>query len=313
MVSYENFIVPDLYYDTFLKLCRIDFVNEYYKNNKRYPSSSEIEQIILNSKEKDSLKRRLYNEYCVTGKYPNTNITPNTPPPPSIQPEPDNENETFNDIPNNEIRYTTHNNEMLNPYSLRTGISSTNAFSAKLLQNTYENGVGIMKFDTDVTLIDNYAFYEDENLKTIILPATIETFGGTSFSKTGIEEIIFHPNSQIESINGFNSCKSLKKLNIPSIKIIGNSAFAGCENLNEIILPEEITEIKPLAFAGCRNVNSLTIKAENAPIIYDSTFENFGTNNDVNYLYIPKNAIGYFDKSWANILLDDCKFSINYF
>lgn len=89
MVNYENFIVPEWYYNVLLKQHRIDFIKEYYKSNQKYPTSSEIENVVLSNEEKERLKHRLYIEYCITETTPSIDITPNTPQTPSIQPEGD--------------------------------------------------------------------------------------------------------------------------------------------------------------------------------------------------------------------------------
>ena len=58
----------------------------------------------------------------------------------------------------------------------------------------------------------------------------------------------------------FTTNPYLKEVMIAStVKIIGKSAFAGCEGLREIILPEELTTIRVAAFGHCTMLKTINI------------------------------------------------------
>ena len=119
-----------------------------------------------------------------------------------------------------------------------------------------------------VKTIGNNAFSGCENLKEIELPEGIESIGANAFSGTGITSLTIPASlksgyasagmiamgaySMVEDSNIkevtfaegtkkipdkiFFNCSTLEKVNLPdSVELIGREAFAGCENLSDII------------------------------------------------------------------------------
>ena len=66
-MTYENFVVPNNYWNYFLEQKRITFINEFYKKNKQYPVKEDIQHIILTDEEKEKYKRIFYARwgYCI--------------------------------------------------------------------------------------------------------------------------------------------------------------------------------------------------------------------------------------------------------
>ena len=119
-----------------------------------------------------------------------------------------------------------------------------------------------------VKTIENNAFSGCESLKEIELPEGIETIGALAFSGTGItsltipaslksgydsagiiamgaysiaedsniKEVTFAEGTKKIPDRIFFNCSTLEKVNLPdSVELIGNGAFAGCENLSDIV------------------------------------------------------------------------------
>ncbi|MCI5911108.1 MAG: leucine-rich repeat protein, partial [Oscillospiraceae bacterium] len=119
-----------------------------------------------------------------------------------------------------------------------------------------------------VKTIGNNAFSGCENLKEIELPEGIESIGANAFSGTGItsltipaslksgyasagmiavgaysiaegsniKEVTFAEGTKKIPYRIFFNCSTLEKVNLPdSVELIGREAFAGCENLSDII------------------------------------------------------------------------------
>ena len=63
-------------------------------------------------------------------------------------------------IPSNEIWYTSSNGNVIKPYSgyFNSNATAMQTFGANITSNTYENGVGVITFDGDVTTIGGSAF-----------------------------------------------------------------------------------------------------------------------------------------------------------
>ena len=82
---------------------------------------------------------------------------------------------TPNQIPGNHIWYTTSDNVVLTPVA---GAE----FGATIVENTYENGLGVIEFDGNITKIGEGAFANLTNLTSIVLPATVAEIGANAFN-----------------------------------------------------------------------------------------------------------------------------------
>ena len=97
---------------------------------------------------------------------------------------------------------------------------------------------GIISIPNTVTEIDNYAFYNCDNIAEIIIPNSVtEIRGGT-----------------------FVGCSSLTNVNIPNgITYIGYATFAGCSSLTSIVIPNSVTHLYEWAFEDCTSLTSISI------------------------------------------------------
>ena len=60
--------------------------------------------------------------------------------------------------------------------------------------------------------------------------------------------------------SAFQGCESLTSINIPNgVTTIGNAAFQGCESLTSINIPNSVTTIGWCAFQGCESLTSINI------------------------------------------------------
>ena len=90
-------------------------------------------------------------------------------------------------IHNNEIWYTTRNNEIARPYY--------GEFGAIIVRNVYENGKGIITFDGEVTEFGNRVFFECDDLTSITIPESVTSIGNEAFSYCYSLNEITIPNS----------------------------------------------------------------------------------------------------------------------
>ena len=64
----------------------------------------------------------------------------------------------------------------------------------------------------------------------------------------------FNEGVQKIEVVAFRHCTSLKSITLPStVTEIGNSAFCGCSNLNEVIFNDGLQKIGYNAFQNCRS------------------------------------------------------------
>ena len=123
-----------------------------------------------------------------------------------------------------------------------------------------EGKTGSITFPTNITTIDDNAFYGCRGLGGITLPNTVTTIGGFAFAYSTVTSITL-PNS-VTSIgdNAFNGCSSLTSITIGNgVTTIGWSAFSGCSGLTSITIGNGVTTIGSFAFSGCSSLTSITI------------------------------------------------------
>ncbi len=125
-----------------------------------------------------------------------------------------------------------------------------------------------------VTVIDDYAFYECNNVRDVILPAGLTEIGSSSFWYCSSLTSINIP-STVESIgqNAFYRCENLTGLTIENgVKNIGNSAFYGCVSLTELTIPDSVTSLGSGAFSNCGSIAVATI-GTGVTVIEKQTFQ----------------------------------------
>ena len=148
------------------------------------------------------------------------------------------------------------------------------AFSGKngqltMTNHTFENGIGTIEFDGDVTTIGKRAIYRCKGLTSVTIPNSV----------TSIDD------------DAFYECSDLTSVNIPdSVTNIGISAFEGCEGLTSVTIPNSVTSIGGGAFRFCSSLTSITSLATTAPTIQSYTFTLVKTNGT---LTVPIGSTGY--------------------
>ena len=161
-----------------------------------------------------------------------------------------------NDTPHNntEIWYTSVDGNIVEPYN-------SSAFDANIVSNTYTNGKGVIKFDGNVTTIENGAFGMCESLTSVNIPDSVTSIGDKAFTLCTSLTSVNIPDS-VTTIGdaAFSNCDSLTSVNIPdSVTTIGDAAFSGCTSLTSVTIPDSVTEIGSHAFYACVNLTSVTI------------------------------------------------------
>ncbi len=124
-----------------------------------------------------------------------------------------------------------------------------------------------------VTEIFNYAFSDEENIKTVVIPSTIITIGMCAFESCENLEYIYIPDS-VTSIGAeaFKNCKKLKTIELPqNIEKISSRLFLGCDGLTSFVIPKNVVTIENRAFEGCIYLEKITIP-KNVTIIYEEVF-----------------------------------------
>ena len=120
---------------------------------------------------------------------------------------------------------------------------------------TVDMGSGVEK-------IDDYAFNFDDKLKNITLPDSVKYIGEDAFL----------------------GCWSMPSVNLKSVTYIGQRAFGRCEVLEEVTIPDTLTELKDGTFYGCPQLKK---------VVFPDTMTKIGTgvfdtSHELDY-DLPKN------------------------
>ena len=187
------------------------------------------------------MKKLLLLVLAVVGLYPCTQIAAM-------------EHSTTQNIPNNQIWYTSSDGNVVTP-------SSPYVFGATITSNTYSNGKGVITFDGNVTMIGELAFYNCSSLTSTTIPDGVTTIGDRAFWGCSSLTSVTIPDS-VTTIGdwAFRCCRSLTSVTIPdSVTTIGDEAFSSCYILTSVTIGDSVTTIGRYAFCPCPNLTSVTI------------------------------------------------------
>ena len=189
----------------------------------------------------------------------------------------------------NIITYTASNDSVVVPHK-------TDAFGAKLISNTYVNGVGTLTFDAPVTKIGNEAFSGCYRLATIDIPFSVETIGSNAFTACTDLQTIDIPNT-VTSIQklAFFGCSSMTDVRLSDhITEINSQTFASCSALKSITIPAEVNKIDARAFKDCIALTQIISEAETPPSLALNVFDNVSTSIPV---YVPCGTVEDYKKA----------------
>lgn len=141
---------------------------------------------------------------------------------------------------------------------------------------TYEN------MDYTVVAIQESAFSNKTNLKSITLPKVLTSIGNYAFFKcTSLKSIVMPDTLKELGEYAFGQCSSIRSVKIPQgVSNIEKETFWQCKQLLEIHFPNSIKRIKEDAFSGCNSLNAVYISDLKTwcDIIID-----YGTANPLQY------------------------------
>ena len=159
---------------------------------------------------------------------------------------------------------------------------------------------------SNLTYIPYMAVADCKSLKSITIPATVEEIDNSAFENCrSLQSTIFEGSAPAQgpahyaAASGsslwrigswaFYNCHQLQELTIPEgVTEIGDAAFYGCTYLEDMVLPSTIQAIGDNGFALCAKLQKIHVKATTPPSIQAKTF--FDVNRQIP-VYVPDGAV----------------------
>lgn len=196
-----------------------------------------------------------------------------------------------NNVPANQIWYTSSNNQIVTPYQENFG-------EAVLTSNVYENGKGIMTFDRGLEIIGDNVFYNVKNLLSIDLPEGIETIGANVFYHTPLSEINLPESLGNIGSHTFEETKLTSVIIPERITEIGEKLFYRCKQLQSVQLPSKLKGIASMAFYECELLSDITAFPNTLTSLGSAAFEGTAITSAI----IPDSVTGM-----GQEVFSDCK------
>ena len=178
------------------------------------------------------------------------------------------------------------------------------AIAEEAFKNCYK--LENLALPSQLEYIPYMAIAECVKLQSITIPATVTEIEDRAFENCrSIKSIIFEgaapaqgpahhaaaSGSSLWRIGSwaFYNCHQLQDLTIPEgVTEVGDAAFYGCTYLEDMVLPSTIQEIGDNGFALCAKLQKIHVKAATPPTIQAKTF--FDVNRQIP-VYVPDNAV----------------------
>ena len=143
-----------------------------------------------------------------------------------------------------------------------------------------------IKLSENLTIVGYDVFGNCKSISKIEIPKSLKKFDGTWGSGTNL------------SYGAFGGCSNLKTVNFEAgSTIVCAALFMGCDGIEEIELPDTITEIGDSAFKNCKNLDRITMN-NGIEILESSAFEDCFSLTTIN---IPNTV-----KAISNSTFQDC-------
>lgn len=162
-------------------------------------------------------------------------------------------------------------------------------------------------FSSSMAKVGDYAFADCTSLKEVVLQRGITKISEGMFRRCSSLEEIKIPQSVLSIERAaFEYCTSLKQIDFvgtSSVEQIGNRAFYGCVELENIEIPNGVTAINEECFAECSNLKTVKLP-DTVNTIYG---EAFISCYNLQWILIPENvtqiAASAFDRSGLEYVL----------
>jgi len=199
---------------------------------------------------------------------------------------------------NTSIKLFNTFNDLNAIYKDDTSITITNSYN---FNDNSEHDV-IYIFNNDVTSINNYAFFNCNDLIKITIPNSVTSIGNNAFCGcSGLTSIVIPDSVTLIDRYAFENCSNLDSVTIGNgVKTINDWAFYNCSNLVNIIIGKSVKTIGEGAFQYCYKPKFIDLGLPSGTL-WSKT--NLGAENEYDYgkYYQWGNINGYTISEYENL------------
>lgn len=124
----------------------------------------------------------------------------------------------------------------------------------------FKGWTGLKSFDFGNATAINDNTFEGCGLEEITIPATIKSFGNSSFKDCkSLKSVTFEGSLNKIGSGAFYGCSALTDVKIDNLTFIGASMFEKCTSLTSVAIPSGVTSIGNSAFYNCTSLVSVDI------------------------------------------------------
>ncbi|MBR1735875.1 MAG: leucine-rich repeat domain-containing protein, partial [Firmicutes bacterium] len=120
-----------------------------------------------------------------------------------------------------------------------------------------------IKIPSSIEVIPEAAFYNCDNLKTVVMGDNVKDIGNYAFCDTAVEEIKLADKTTTIGYACFANCPKLKDIKLANVKVIGNAAFANCNEIEYFTVTKNIQQIGGEVFIGCDGLKNINVESGN--------------------------------------------------
>ena len=129
--------------------------------------------------------------------------------------------------------------------------------NTKAISNT--KNIESVIFGNKVTSIEECAFMDCINITSVTIPSSVKSIGHLAFGRSSITNLVLPEGLTTLSEGAFTESK-VKTVSLPkTLTAVGRGSFQNCAELEEVVIHEGVTEIKPYAFCGDHKLKAVYI------------------------------------------------------
>jgi len=123
-----------------------------------------------------------------------------------------------------------------------------------------------------VTKIGRYAFFENNQVTSVIIPNTVTDIEECAFNYcTNLTSVTLGNSVQLIDQWAFVGCEGITELTLPdSLITIYDNSFVSCSGLTELTIPKNVSYIGQGAFSGCIRLTAINVNPENQSYCSDN-------------------------------------------